>query len=234
MRIDLNGDVGEGFEDALVLPHLSSANVACGAHAGDTETIREVVRLARLLGVALGAHPSYVDRAGFGRESQDVPGSLLEIQLAGQISTVRAEAERQGATLRHVKLHGALYHRVSRDEEQADAALRAFRRACPGAVVFAQAGSAFAARARAAGFRVAGEAFADRRYRDGALVPRGEKGALLEDPTEVARQAVALARGALGPPADTLCLHGDHPRAAENARLVRAALVGAGIEVLAP
>jgi UPF0271 protein len=234
MRIDLNGDVGEGFEDALVLPFLSSANVACGAHAGDRGTIREVVRLALLQGVALGAHPSYLDRGGFGREPRDVSGSLLEAQLAGQISAVRAEAERQGGTLRHVKLHGALYHRVSRDEEQADAALRAFRRACPGAVVFAQAGSAFAARARGAGFRVAGEAFADRGYRDGALLPRGEEGALLEEPADVARQAVALARGELGPLPDTLCLHGDHPRAAENARLVREALVGAGIEVLAP
>jgi UPF0271 protein len=229
LATDLNADVGEGFDDGSILPFMTSANIACGAHAGSAETIEATVRLALLHGVACGAHPSYVDRDAFGREELEVLRDELEIQLSDQISWLRAIVERHGGRLAHVKLHGALYHRVSRDPEHAAAALAAFRRSCPGAVVFARAGSEFARLARAAGFTVAEEAFADRRYRGAELVPRSEPGALLEDPGEVARQAVSIARDGLPVRADTLCFHGDQSRAGENARLARAALEAAGV-----
>lgn len=218
-RIDLNADLGEIEGDLALMEVVSSANVACGAHAGDDATMKEAVRLAALHGVRLGAHPSYEDRAGFGRvERGEEPFSVAR-SVATQVGRLAAHG-----TVSYVKLHGALYHRANGDAEMASAIVELL----PVPHVLAQPGR-FTEAAEKRGFAVTLEGFCDRAYReDGSLVPRGEPGAVLHDTDEVAAQAVRLARsGHIG----SLCLHGDTPGAVALARRVRQALEQEGLEV---
>ena len=250
MRIDLNADVGESFgayrygDDDGVLPSVSSANIACGFHAGDPSVMRSTVQLARRHGVAIGAHPGFQDLAGFGRREMHLPTAELESLVAYQIGALAAIAAAEGARLSHVKPHGALYNMAAQDVAMADAIARAVRAVDGSLVLFGLSGSQLVAAGERAGLRVASEVFADRAYRaDGSLAPRSTPGAVLTDATEVARRAVTMASRqtvaaldgtSVSLKADTVCVHGDTPGAAVLARAVRSALAAAGIEVLPP
>jgi 5-oxoprolinase (ATP-hydrolysing) subunit A len=220
--IDLNADVGEGFDDAALMPLLSSANVAAGGHAGDDASIARTVALAKAHGVAIGAHPSYPDRANFGRGAMELSPEVLEVSLVEQIDRVL----RAAGSLRHVKPHGALYHRASQDSDVAHALLAAIRRVDARVVLVGQAGSRILDLAQAQGLSTWGEAFADRGYSpDGALLPRGTAGALVTDPSAAAKQALELAGW---PDVQTLCVHSDTPGAVAVAEAVRKQLLAAG------
>ncbi len=239
--IDLNADLGEGAgTDTDLLSVITSANIACGGHAGDPETIRTVVASARAHRVGIGAHPSFPDREGFGRRPMALPLAQVTDTVADQIRAVAAAAREAGTRLQHVKPHGALYNQAASDPELARAIGEAVRRVDPALIIMALAGSRMAEILRTMGLRVAEEAFIDRGYTaEGTLVPRGQPGALVTDPTEAARRAVRLATEgtvtAAGHPlrieADTLCIHGDTPQAPALARAVRRALEDAGVGV---
>jgi UPF0271 protein len=249
MMIDLNADLGEGFgrwrltDDDILLTSVTSANVACGFHAGDPATMRRVCELAAAADVRIGAQVSYRDLAGFGRRAMDVPAAELAAEVAYQIGALDIFARAAGSAVSYVKPHGALYNRCVRDEEQAAAVIEGVRLAGTPLPVLGLSDSALHAAAAAAGLPVVDEAFADRAYRpDGTLVPRTEPGALLADPEQALARAVAVARGdevrAIdGQPlrlrARSLCLHGDTPDAARLARRVRDALEAAGTTVRA-
>jgi UPF0271 protein len=250
VRIDLNADVGESFgawslgEDDALIPHVTSINVACGAHAGDPRTIDRTIALAVEHGVAVGAHPGYPDLAGFGRRAMDLPPEDIEASVLYQVAAVAGFARAHGTPLRHVKAHGALYNRAARDTAAAAAIARAVRRFDPSLALVGLAGSALLAAGREAGLPVLAEAFADRGYEpDGSLRARHHADALLADPEATARRAVRIAcerrvtaidGSDLEVAADTLCVHGDAPGAAARAAAVRAALVAAGVQVVAP
>jgi UPF0271 protein len=244
--IDLNADVGESFgpwpmgaDDGLI-PLVSSVNIACGAHAGDPATILRTVELALRHDVAIGAHPGYPDLAGFGRRDLDMTASDLRASLIAQVGAIQAAARVAGARVRHVKPHGALYNRATRDAGLATTIAEAIRDLDPELILVGLPGSASIAAARAAGLAVAEEAFADRRYEaDGSLRSRLLPGALLS-PTDAAAQAVSIARrgtvaagdgSRLAVRADTVCIHGDSPDAVGIAQAVVAALGEAGIPV---
>lgn len=240
-RIDLNCDLGEGAgHDAVLMPLITSANIACGAHAGDAATMRATVALARAHGVVVGAHPGFADRANFGRVEQTLTGAAAAQLVLEQIARLREIA---GQALRHVKLHGALYHQVSRDAGLAAAVAAALAERERGLTVFALAGSEFERAARGLGLRVAGEVFADRTYQaDGTLTPRGRGGALITDETKAVAQVARLVKEGrvratdgtdVALRADTLCLHGDGTQAVEFARRLRRELQAAGIAVQA-
>lgn len=242
MAIDLNCDMGEGAgEDAGILPFVSSVNVACGFHAGDPTTIRETIRLAARHGVAVGAHPSYPDRAGFGRQPMDRPADRVRDDVVYQVAAVRALCDAEGVPLVHVKPHGALYNSAAQDPALARAIATAVLEVDPRLVVVCLAGSPMVGVLRSLGLRWAEEAFADRGYTSGgALVPRGTAGAMIEEPEAVAARVAALARDRrvtdvdgrlVAVSADTVCLHGDTPGAAALARAIRERLDREGIEV---
>jgi UPF0271 protein len=218
--VDLNADVGEGFDaDGELLAIVTSANVACGFHAGDAETMRTVCEAA--VGVVLGAHVSYRDREGFGRRELGVDATTIEADAAEQIAVLQ---EISGGRVAYLKAHGALYHRASADDACAAALVAA---AAPLAVL-GFPGSRLLAHAQEAGLAAVAEGFADRGYADeGSLLARGEPGALLDEEA-AARQAVALASRVR-----SLCVHSDTPGAASVARRVRSALQAAGVEVQA-
>jgi len=247
--IDLNADLGETVEglptadDEAMFAVISSASVACGGHAGDEPSMREAVERAARFGVAVGAHPSYPDRAGFGRVARPMDPEELRISVTAQLMAL-ADA---GADIRYVKPHGALYHSAGADPVLARAvaaAVVALSDRVGRAVPILALGPALADAADGTGLRFVREAFLDRGYRrDGGLVPRGEPDALLEDPALVARRAVLLAREGVVEAVDgtlvradaaSLCVHGDSPAAVEMARAVRAALDEEGIGVHAP
>ena len=236
MPLDLNADVAESFgrwrlgDDDALLPLLTSANVACGFHAGDARTIRETVTRCAALGVVVGAQVSYRDLAGFGRRAMDLEPADLEADVLYQVAAVDGLARTVGTRARYVKPHGALYHRVLDDDAQAAAVVAAVTAWDADAAVLTQPGE-LARQAAAAGLTVVLEAFADRGYSaSGRLVPRSAPGAVLTDPDAAAEQAVRLA-------ADgrfrSLCVHGDTPGAHRIAVAVRAALTAAGYD-LAP
>lgn len=241
--LDLNADLGEGVEgeDAL-MALITSANIACGGHAGDPESMRDSLLLARARGVSPGAHPSLADRAGFGRRELPTTPQEAYALVREQTETLRAAARPLGLRLAHVKPHGALYNLAARDDALAHAVARAVKDAGV-RVLYGLAGSSLVRAAREVGLRAVGEAFADRGYtRAGRLVPRGEAGALLVHP-EAVRQALRVAsRGELvavtgervAVEAGTLCLHGDGPGAVELARALRNALEGAGVSLRSP
>jgi UPF0271 protein len=248
--IDLNADVGESFgawrmgaDDAL-LPLVSSVNVACGFHAGDPSVIDRTVAAAARAGVAVGAHPGYPDRRGFGRHEMRLPAAEVEADVVYQVGALLAFARAHGAPLTHVKPHGALYNQAAEDAELARAIARGAARVSGELRLVGLAGSsAMREAAAAAGLRFAAEAFVDRAYdAEGRLVARSRPGAVVSDPAAAAAAAVRLARDrvAVTPDgrgvaveADTLCLHGDNPRALELARAVREALESAGVSVRA-
>jgi UPF0271 protein len=243
--IDLNADVGElpelaETEEAL-LHVVTSVNVACGGHAGDDASMERLVRAAAARGVAIGAHPSYPDRAGFGRRVMELPPDLLAGTVAEQVAALLAVARRSGVRLSHVKPHGALYNAAARDAAIARAIADGVARVASGAVLVGLAGSPMLEVFAQAGFAVAGEAFVDRGYEpDGSLTPRGRPGALKATAKDAAKQALSIAvRGEVVASdgtsvlvdARTLCLHSDTPGSAEFARAVAARLREAGVEL---
>ena len=241
-RIDFNCDLGEGCgNDAAILPHVTSASIACGGHAGDEATMRETLRLCRAHGVAAGAHPSYEDREHFGRRVLDVAPAEVARMVREQIERLRAIAGEEGAPLAHVKPHGALYNVAADDRAVADAIATTVADIDPTLALYALSGSALAQAGIERGLRVAHEVFAERGYDTrGRLRPRGTPGAVIESLEASIAQVRRLAlRGEVVADddrivrlrADTLCLHGDRHDAAEFARAVRAALEEDGIEV---
>lgn len=240
-RIDLNCDLGEGAgHDAELMPLITSANIACGAHAGDTATMRATAELAARHGVAVGAHPGYADRANFGRVELALSPAEVTATVSAQIRALQAVSP---VPLRHVKPHGALYNVAAREPAVAAAIVAAVRAVDPGLVVFALAGSELVRAARAGGLRVAEEVFADRTYQsDGTLTPRTQAGALIADEAAAVAQvrqmiAAGVVRATDGTDmpitADTVCLHGDGAHAVAFARGLRAALAAAGVTVAA-
>ncbi len=241
--IDLNFDGGEGCDDAAVMPHVTTVNVACGGHAGDETTMRTAVLLARRCGVAVFAHPSYADREAFGRKAKALAPDEIEWLVKKQAETLLRIATREGVSLSGVKPHGGLYHAAWRDLEVAQALARGARAVSPSLILVTSPGSQLLAAAKTLGLRAATEGFADRAYRpDGSLVPRGAPDALLRTPEAAAAQALSIARDGVVVAVDgsrvplkveTICLHGDTPGAAANAVAVRRALEAAKIQLRA-
>ncbi|MEE6272355.1 LamB/YcsF family protein [Georgenia wangjunii] len=247
MEIDLNADVGESFgpwvmgDDAAILRVVSSANVACGFHAGDARTARGTCTLAAEHGVSVGAHVSYRDLAGFGRRFIDVDPAELVDEVIYQVGALQAIAAAAGTRVRYVKPHGALYNAIVHHRQQARAVAEAVRTVDAGLPILVLPGTVIEAEAREAGLRPVVEAFADRAYAgDGTLVPRGRPGAVLTDPALVAARVVRLATestietvdgGVLTVAAESVCVHGDTPGALDLATAVRAGLEDAGVAV---
>ncbi len=249
VSIDLNADLGETIDgvptadDAALFRVISSANVACGGHAGDAASMREAIDRARENHVAIGAHPSYDDRAGFGRVRPDVAPTSLRASLIRQLGAL----SEVGADIRYVKAHGALYHDASDNPATARTLVDAvveLSESLGRAVPLLGLGGVLERLALAAGIPFFREAFLDRGYRlDGSLVPRGEQGALLHDPVEVAERAVRFVEEGTVSTVDgtvvevnaaSLCVHGDSPGAVAMAETVRRALRGAGVVIEAP
>ncbi len=247
--IDLNCDLGERddvrgmAEDMALLDLVSSANIACGGHAGDDQSMARTAAAAMERGVALGAHPGYPDRENFGRVSCEMALQALEDSIAAQVDAILRIIDRCGGELTHVKPHGALYHAAMRQREVAEAVAKGIAHTGLCVVLVGQSASPALDVWRAMGWRVASEAFADRRYEtDGSLRARHETDALIDDPSQAAAQAVRIARG-LGVTsagggmvnllADTICLHSDTPNSVSVARAVREALAREGIGIRA-
>jgi UPF0271 protein len=248
--IDINCDLGESFgawqmgDDAALLAVVSSANIACGFHAGDPDIMRHTVATAVEHHVAIGAHVSLPDLQGFGRREMSVTPNEAYAMTLYQVGALQGFTQAAGARLHHVKPHGALYNMAARDMKLADAIACAVRDFDPGLWLFGLAGSALPEAGRAAGLAVAAEAFADRGYRaDGSLQPRREPGAVITESDQAIAQAMAMARegkvravdgSIVTLKADTLCVHGDGAHAVAFARNLRAALEAAGIAIAAP
>jgi len=244
MSIDMNADLGEGDPcDAELLTIVSSCNIACGGHAGDESSMRATVIAAIANDVAIGAHPSYPDRDGFGRRSRFLDGSELLSSLVEQISALREISAEEGATLTHVKPHGALYNDAVTDGALADVVVQASKEAAPGAAFVGSPGSELEKAALRQALRFIAEAFIDRAYLDsGQLVPRSEAGAVHDGIETIAAQAISLAvnqnvethsGSIIDVVAETLCIHGDTKGAADAARAVRDALEQRGVDVRA-
>ena len=245
LRVDLNADVGEGMgDDVALLDIVTSANIACGLHAGDARTMADTVALCLRRGVAIGAHPSFDDREGFGRRDMNIAPEAARALVLRQIEAVATIAAAAGARLKHVKAHGAMYNMAARDPVLAGAIAEAVREFDSNLLLVGLAGSALMVAGESAGLRVASEAFADRAYRkDGTLVPRSQPGALIEDADLAVARALDMVRTAavrsidgamVAVRAETICVHGDTPGAAAMAGVLRAALEDAGVAVRAP
>ncbi|MBV6449524.1 MAG: hypothetical protein MHPDNHAH_00235 [Anaerolineales bacterium] len=233
MNIDLNCDMGENIgNDELIMPFITSANIACGYHAGNAKTMRDTVRLAKKFGVKIGAHPSWLDVEGFGRREMNLPLEEVEALILDQVSALAAIAEAEGMALTHVKPHGALYNQAARERSLAQAVARAVKNFNGELTLVGLAGSRLVEAGVEVGLKVANEGFPDRNYNpDGTLVSRKEPHAIIESPEDVATHAMELIRDGVlfegrRVRVDTLCLHGDHPRVVENARLMREVLQG--------
>ena len=247
MRIDLNADVGESFgaytigHDRGLMASITSANVAAGVHAGDPSVLRETIRQARMHDVAVGAHPGFADRAGFGRREMHLTRWEAEDLVLYQVAAVAGVAASEGIRLQHVKPHGALYTQAARDGELASALARAVAAVDRSLILFGLPGSEILSSGRACGLRVAAEFFADREYEpDGSLASRQKAGAVLTDAEAVVARALRMVRdrtvvaadGTLVPvDADTICVHSDTPGADALAARLRAALEDAGVAV---
>jgi UPF0271 protein len=228
MNIDLNCDMGENIgNDELIMPFITSANIACGYHAGNIKTMRETVRLAKKHGVNIGAHPSWFDVEGFGRREMTLPLEEVEALILDQVSALAAIAEAEGVELRHLKPHGALYNQAAKDRPLAETIARAVKNFNGELILVGLAGSRLIEAGVEVGLKVANEGFPDRNYNpDGTLVSRKESNAIIESPQEVAHHAMELIRNGVlfegkRVRVDTLCLHGDHPRVVGNAKLIR-------------
>jgi len=240
MKIDLNCDMGENIgNDEDIMPYITSANIACGYHAGDETSMRETVRLAKRYGVAVGAHPSWRDMEGFGRREMSLPPEEVEALVFQQVEALATIAKAEGVELHHVKPHGALYNQAAKDRVLADAIARAVMRISVDLVLVGLAGSGLVEAGLEVGLRVAYVGFPDRNYNPvGTLVSRKEPHAIIELPEEIAHHAVELVKHGVDfsgrrVTVDTLCLHGDHPRAADNTRIVHEALRTFGVEITA-
>ena len=238
-RVDLNCDLGEGAGyDAELMPLITSANIACGAHAGDEATMRATVSLAQKHGVALGAHPGFADRANFGRRELPVTPDEVHKLVLNQVRKLQ-----KLGPVRHVKPHGALYNQAARDTLLAQAVVTAIHEADPRLVLFGLAGSQLIAAAEAYGLPVASEVFADRTYQpDGSLTPRARPDALVTDGNVAVAQVLRMVREGrvratdgtdVAIRADTICLHGDGAHPVEFAQRLRRELTAAGIEIKA-
>ena len=249
-KIDLNCDMGESYgawkmgADAEVMPFISSANIACGFHAGDPATIRKTVRLAVDRGVAVGAHPSLPDLMGFGRRAMRISPQEMYDLIIYQAGAVEAFARVAGTKLHHVKCHGALYNMAAVDEGLSEAMVRAVRDLGAGLMLYALSNSLTMKIAKQQNIPVAGEVFADRGYSDdGTLAPRDKPGGMIEEPMAAVKQALAmieegcvasLSGKRVAVSADTMCLHGDQPGAVAFAQALRKAFAERGIAVAAP
>lgn len=247
MQVDLNSDLGESFgswrmgEDEALMTSITSANVACGFHAGDPSVMRRTVVLARQHGVGVGAHPGFPDLVGFGRrEMQATPGEVEDFVLY-QVAALAGIAAAEGLRLQHVKAHGALYNQACRDRTLADAIARAVAAFDPALILLGLPGSQLLAAGERAGLRVAAEVFADRAYEpDGSLASRRKPGAVIHDTAAVVERAVRMVRdgaviatdgSTVRLTAHTICLHGDTPGSSDLAREVRSGLEAAGVRV---
>lgn len=245
--VDLNADLGEAFggsrifEDVALLELVSSANIACGFHAGDATTMRETVNAAKIRGVTIGAHPSYPDIPGFGRRELGLPPEEISFHVATQLRVLRDICGAEGARLSYVKPHGALYNRAARDRDAANAIVSAIREVGLSLTLLGLADSEMAHAAERGGIPFASEAFVDRAYRsDGSLVPRDQPGAVIHDVKSAVQRAVMLVKGKtitaddgteLRLSARSLCVHGDNPDAAPMLRTLRKRLEESGITI---
>jgi UPF0271 protein len=249
MYVDLNCDMGESFGpytlglDEQVMPLITSANVACGFHAGDPQVLRRTVELAARYGVGVGAHTSFPDLVGFGRREMNATPAEIENDTIYQLGAIAGFCRAAGVPLRHIKPHGALYNMAQKDPKLAEAIVRGVAAFDRQLLVFAQPGSALEKAAQAAGLTAVSEVFADRAYTpDGALASRKLPGAVIHDPEQVAARAVRMAAqgsvvaldGTEVPlRAETICVHGDTPGAVDLIRRIRQQLEAAGISVRA-
>ena len=248
LRIDMNSDLGEGFgpwvmgDDKAVLASVSSANVACGYHAGDAEIMRHTVALCKAANVAVGAHVSYPDLQGFGRRDMACTPNEVYAYSLYQIGALQAFCRAAGMSLQHVKPHGAMYNHAAKDRAQADAIAAAVKDAGNNIILMGLANSEFEAAAKAVGVRFAAEAFADRAYmKDGSLMPRSQPGSVIHDDAFAAQRVVQMVTKGIVVAGDgtevvfkpdTICLHGDTPEAISMAAAVRKALESAGAVVV--
>lgn len=244
-RVDINCDLGEGAgSDEALMPWVTSANIACGAHAGDDATMRTTVRLALRHRVAIGAHPGYEDRVGFGRRELGISPAEIHASVTAQIKRLLSVAAEAGTGVAHVKPHGALYNRTARDKEAARAVAEAVARLDSSLLLVGLAGGALLSAGKELGLSVVSEVFADRAYRaDGTLMPRDQAGSLIEDEAAALGQVMEMvlhgrvytAEGTeIAMVADSVCVHGDGVHAVAYARGLREALAKAGVLVSAP
>jgi UPF0271 protein len=240
MKIDLNCDLGESFgNDAAIMPYITSANIACGFHAGDASVMQTTIRLAKQYGVNIGAHPGWPDFQNFGRNEMNLSEDNTEALVLYQIGALAGIAKAEGMELVHVKPHGALYNQAAQDKVLAQAIVRAVKAFSRELILVGLAGSSLVEAGLESGLRVANEGFPDRSYNpDGTLMSRSSKDAVIESPEEVAKNAVRLIKngimfGVKRVSVDTLCLHGDNINAVENAKTIQSVLMKRGIKVLA-
>jgi UPF0271 protein len=246
--IDVNCDLGESYgafkvgNDAEIMPYITSANIACGFHAGDPLTMAQTIALAKKHGVAIGAHPGYPDLMGFGRREMQLTCEESKSYIIYQVSALQGFAKVFGVNLQHVKLHGAMYNTALKDAELARAVTEAVAELDKNLIVFAPPKSALAKAAAEVGLRVAYEFFADRAYNpDGSLVSRKKPGSIIEEPKKVVERAVKAVKEGLVEAfngeivelgvVQTICVHGDTPTAIELTRALRSGLAKAGVEV---
>jgi UPF0271 protein len=246
-RVDLNCDMGESFgayhlgNDEQILDYVTSSNIACGFHAGDPSVMHDTVRMAVEKGVAIGAHPGYLDLEGFGRRPMETTPEETYDLVVYQIGALDGFVRAVGARMQHVKAHGALYNAAAVDGALAHAIAEAVRDVDPDLILFCLAGSEFVTEGERAGLRVASEVFADRTYQlDGTLTSRREANAMIEDHDRAVEQAIGLVKEGrvrsqqgvyVDVRPDTICIHGDGPQALPFAKLIRSRLENSGIEV---
>jgi len=248
LMVDLNADLGESFGtyklglDEELLNHITSANIACGFHAGDYMVMQKTVRMAVSKNVAVGAHPGFPDLQGFGRRNMQLTPEEVRNLVIYQIGALQAFAKAEGTQLKHVKPHGALYNMAATDYELAKAIAEAMKKVAPDAILLALANSDMVKAAQDVGIKVAQETFADRAYNpDGTLVPRSIPGAVIHDPTQATKRALkmvlegkvtAIDSQEVPIVADSICVHGDNPEAVELASEIRKGLEQAGVKVV--
>ena len=248
-KIDLNCDLGESFGayklgmDEAVIPHITSANIACGFHAGDPLVMQKTVALCKASGVQMGAHPGFPDLMGFGRRNMAVSPAEAKAYVLYQVGALKAFCSAAGLPLRHVKPHGALYNMAAKDEKLARAICEGVQAADPALILLGLSGSKMLSEAAAIGLPCASEVFADRAYRpDGSLVPRSQPGAMVEDETEAITRVIRMVKEGkvtanngqdIATQADSVCVHGDGPKALAFVEKIHAALTAAGVEVTA-
>ena len=249
MKIDLNSDLGESFgiykigSDEQVLQYVSSANIACGMHAGDPHVMRKTVALALANDVAIGAHPGFMDLNGFGRRKMDITAQEAYDLIVYQIGALAAFVRAAGGKLHHVKPHGALYNMAAKDRSLANAIAEAIYRVDPEVILYGLAGSELIKAGQALGLNVANEVFADRTYQnDGSLTPRSNPHAMIKDEAKAIEQVLTMIKEgvvyttegqAIKVQADTVCIHGDSEKALAFASRIQKSLEAAGIEIKA-
>ena len=248
-KIDLNCDMGESFGnyvcgmDADVVPHISSANVACGFHASDPLVMEKTVALCKKSGVRVGAHPGFPDLVGFGRRQMQVSADELRTMVIYQVGALKTFCDAAGVKLQHVKPHGAMYNMAGKDENMARSICEGVHAVDPTLILLGLSGSKLVAAAKKVGLRAAREVFADRAYEeDGSLVARSKPGAMITDEDEAIARVVsmvtehkvkAITGKEIAIEADSICLHGDSPKAVLFAEKISAALKAAGVEIAA-